>query len=173
MSKKSTGVSSDDVPDRVNVDVSYADDIVTEGVKTPSTKDLGENVDPSVKDTMDGLKDGSSSRGDVLEPTVNDSVKDTIVESMDVDRPSDVGTEHVTAKYGYVVPEEAGQEKKSKKMKHKKSAKAGESSEPKRKISKEERDGKMAMKAARRAMKATEKAADDDVHEESEDHVPK
>ncbi|GAA0160645.1 hypothetical protein LIER_17153 [Lithospermum erythrorhizon] len=48
----------------------------------------------------------------------------------------------------------------------------GASSEPKRKLSKEERDAKRAIKAARRATKAAEDVADDDVHEEAEDHVP-
>ncbi|GAA0152989.1 hypothetical protein LIER_37603 [Lithospermum erythrorhizon] len=50
---------------------------------------------------------------------------------------------------------------------------AGESSKPRRKLSKEERTVKRARKAKRRARKAAEKAADADVHDEAKDHVPK
>ncbi|GAA0179099.1 hypothetical protein LIER_29930 [Lithospermum erythrorhizon] len=145
VSEKSVGDVGEDVPEGDGVDVCLPDDIVTEGVKIPSTKELGENVDPSVKDTVDGLKDGSSSWGDVLDPTINESVKDTTVESMDVDRSAVAGIEPVTAK---------------------------PADEPKKKLSKEEREAKRARKAERRVKRAAEKVADVNVHEEAEDHVP-
>ncbi|GAA0148610.1 hypothetical protein LIER_08002 [Lithospermum erythrorhizon] len=64
-------------PERGNKDMSRGEDTVTEEVKDPSTKVLDENFDRSVKETLDGLKDRNPSGGDVLRPTIDDSVKDT------------------------------------------------------------------------------------------------
>ncbi|GAA0186811.1 hypothetical protein LIER_34099 [Lithospermum erythrorhizon] len=157
VSKKFAGDVSENVPEGDSVDVSHVDEIVTKGVKIPSTIDLGENVDPSVKDTMNGLKDGSTSGGDVLQPTVTESFKDMAVEGMYIDRPGAVDTGVVSqgaddtldVDIEEVVPKKAGQEKKkSKKRKLRKLA-----------------------DAERKAKRVAEKAAEDDVHEKAEDHV--
>ncbi|GAA0156822.1 hypothetical protein LIER_14221 [Lithospermum erythrorhizon] len=76
-----------------------------------------------------------------------------------------------------VIPEDAGHKKKSKKRMHKKIVDAGESSIPKKKLSKEERAAKRARKAERKAKRTAEKAVEaetveDDVPEEDEESVP-
>ncbi|GAA0186770.1 hypothetical protein LIER_34058 [Lithospermum erythrorhizon] len=92
LSEKFDDVSSDNDPKEDNVDLSHADNIVTEGVEIPSTEGLGVSVDPSVNDTLDGIPTWR----DVLRPTVGHSVKDIIVEDMDADISSATGTEPVT-----------------------------------------------------------------------------
>ncbi|GAA0173037.1 hypothetical protein LIER_41447 [Lithospermum erythrorhizon] len=52
----------------------------TTSLEVPSTKGLGVNVNPSVGDKLNGLKDSTPSRGDVLRPSADDSVKDTVAE---------------------------------------------------------------------------------------------
>ncbi|GAA0158740.1 hypothetical protein LIER_15686 [Lithospermum erythrorhizon] len=149
-------------------DVSQADMDVTGGLKTPSTEDLNDKAEPSIKHTMNELKSDSTSREDMLQPTINDSTKDTVVKSMTVDIPSVTDTdtepaenmERSTIGQGgddimEVSPEDVGQKKKFKKRKHKKSANVGESFEAKRKLSKEERVAKRARKAERRARRTT------------------
>ncbi|GAA0149559.1 hypothetical protein LIER_08704 [Lithospermum erythrorhizon] len=138
VAEKSVDDVGKDVPKRDGKDVLQADEIVTEGVKSTSDVDLGKNVEPSVEDTIHGLKDGSSSGGDVLKPLVDDCVKDNVAEGMDADIPNVVDTEPVTAKavdegvddildgdIQEVIPEDVGPKKKSKKRKYKKSADAG------------------------------------------------
>ncbi|GAA0149515.1 hypothetical protein LIER_08666 [Lithospermum erythrorhizon] len=98
---------------------------------------------PSVKDTT-GM-DGFSLGGDLLEPTVDDNIKGNVVE---------------------VNPENAGPKKKSTKK-----ANAGESCEPKRKLSEEERKAKRARNVERRARRAAKEDVDDDVHGEAKDHL--
>ncbi|GAA0140279.1 hypothetical protein LIER_01659 [Lithospermum erythrorhizon] len=208
VSNKSAEVG-EDVPKGDGVDVSQVDEVVTEGVKTISVEHLSDKVESSVKDTMHGLNGDSTSRGDVLKPTIDDFVKDTMVEGMDAAIQDAVDTESVIAKAAdrgdvlsvtdtnaetagkeerptigqgvvtmeadiqEVIPENAGQKKKSKKRKHKKSVDIGEIFEPKKKLSKEERKAKIARKVERRAKRAAEEVvdADDEVHEEAEDHV--
>ncbi|GAA0144955.1 hypothetical protein LIER_36041 [Lithospermum erythrorhizon] len=213
-SKTPVSTVGEDVLKGDGVDVSEVDEVVTEGVKIPSAEDLGDKVESSVKDTIHGLKGDSTSGGDVLKPTVDDFVKDTMVEGMDAAIPNVVDTELVTAKAAdggdipsvtdtnaetagkeerpivgqgvdgtldadiqEVIPKDDGRKKKSKKRKHKKSVEAGETSEPKKKLSKEERATKRARKAERKAKRDTEKAAEveateDDVPEEAEESVP-
>ncbi|GAA0142954.1 hypothetical protein LIER_03744 [Lithospermum erythrorhizon] len=191
------------------VDVPHVDN-VTEDVEVPSTEGLDVNVNPSVEDMLNGLKDSTHSGGDVLRPSVDDFVKDTVADGMNADIPSVVDTEPVIAKatdesvipsvtdkdieiaenietigrgvddtmdvdIQEVISEDAGQKKKSKKRKHKKSADIGESSVPMKKLSKEERAAKKARKAERRARKATQEAAEEEEEEvqdsDSEDVV--
>ncbi|GAA0157339.1 hypothetical protein LIER_14627 [Lithospermum erythrorhizon] len=109
LSKKCVDGVVDDNPKGGDVDVSYADYMVTEGVKMPSTENLVKSMDPCVRDTLDGLKDDTPIGGDVMSPSVNDpeveesvirSVRDTtveVVEGMNVDISSATGTEPVTA----------------------------------------------------------------------------
>ncbi|GAA0175610.1 hypothetical protein LIER_28750 [Lithospermum erythrorhizon] len=63
-----------DVLEGDGVDVSHAD-MVPEGVEVPSTEGLGVNVNPSVDNTLNGLKDSTPSGGDVLRSSVDDSVR--------------------------------------------------------------------------------------------------
>ncbi|GAA0162298.1 hypothetical protein LIER_18421 [Lithospermum erythrorhizon] len=106
-------IAGDGVPEGDNVDVSYVDDMVTEGVKIPSTEGLSEAGDPSVRDTVDGLMENVPPGGDVVSPTVIDAVNDPVVgetvtpsvrdtnmedaEGMDFYVPSATGFEDVTA----------------------------------------------------------------------------
>ncbi|GAA0181473.1 hypothetical protein LIER_30248 [Lithospermum erythrorhizon] len=147
VSEKSIGDAGKDILEGDSVDLSHVDDIVTGGVKIPSTKDLGDNVDRSVKDTMDGLKDGTPSGGDVLEPTVSNT--DTSVDGLNVDIPSATNTVKETTEpvNEFVIPKVTNTS------------------------SKEEREAKRARKAERSAKREVEKAADADVHEEAEDHI--
>ncbi|GAA0163813.1 hypothetical protein LIER_19591 [Lithospermum erythrorhizon] len=55
-----------------DVSVSCAEDTMTENGEGPSTEGLGVNVDTSIKDSVDGMKDSTSLGGDVLQPSVND-----------------------------------------------------------------------------------------------------
>ncbi|GAA0172305.1 hypothetical protein LIER_26156 [Lithospermum erythrorhizon] len=48
-----------DVSSGADVRESCAEDILTENIEGPSTEGVGANVDPSVKDTLDGLKDST------------------------------------------------------------------------------------------------------------------
>ncbi|GAA0184563.1 hypothetical protein LIER_31851 [Lithospermum erythrorhizon] len=187
VSDKSVDDVGKDTPEGDGVDGLHAD-MVTEGVEVPSTKGLGVNVNPNVEDTLNRVKDSTPSGGDVLRPSIDDSVKDTVAKGMDANIPSVVDTEPVTAKVvdegvipsvfdkdtetvgnieeptvgrgvddtmdaniQEVIPKDGGQKKKSKKRKHKKSVEAGESSVPKKNLSKEERAGKRARKAERKA----------------------
>ncbi|GAA0161321.1 hypothetical protein LIER_17664 [Lithospermum erythrorhizon] len=92
-----------------SVNVSIADDTVSDAGKQPSVKNLGECVDPSVKDNVDGLKESVPIRGDEARPTVNGpvkvenvtpSVKDTTMEDAEgmkmMDVPSAAGTHGMT-----------------------------------------------------------------------------
>ncbi|GAA0186838.1 hypothetical protein LIER_34126 [Lithospermum erythrorhizon] len=103
----------DDNPEGGDVDVSHVDNMVTKEVNMPTIENLVEFVDPSVRDTLDGLKDGTPIGEDVMSPsvidTVNDldvegsvtrSVRDSAVEGvedMNVDISNATGTEPVTA----------------------------------------------------------------------------
>ncbi|GAA0167475.1 hypothetical protein LIER_22401 [Lithospermum erythrorhizon] len=60
--EKATNGAGDNVPEGDSVDVSHAEKMVTEEVVMPSTEGLGVFVDPSVKDTLDGLKDSTPRR---------------------------------------------------------------------------------------------------------------
>ncbi|GAA0153941.1 hypothetical protein LIER_12059 [Lithospermum erythrorhizon] len=119
---------------------------------------------------------------------------------MDPNIPSDIDTESVNAKAAdvgvtpsltdsdvetaanmerptEVISKDTGQKKRSKKRKHKKSVDAGESSVPKKKLSKEERTAKKARKAEGRGRRVAQKeadaeAAEDNVPEEAEESVP-
>ncbi|GAA0172827.1 hypothetical protein LIER_26572 [Lithospermum erythrorhizon] len=144
VSNKSAEVG-EDVPKGDGVDVSHAD-TVTEGVEAAD-----EGVTPSVTDT-----DAEIARN-MERSTIGQGVDDTL-----------------GAGIQEVILEDAGRKKKSKKKKHKKSTNVGESSEPKRKLSKEERKAKRARKAERRAKSAAKEAADadDDVPEEAEETIP-
>ncbi|GAA0140517.1 hypothetical protein LIER_01847 [Lithospermum erythrorhizon] len=149
-------------PANLSVEDTTGNTVESHFVSEASTGDIGENVlegdGVSQVDTVNG-------RGDLLRPSVDDSIKDTVAEGMDADIPSVFDMELVTDKSDL---EDDGPKKKSKKRKHKKSANAGESSEAKRKLSKEERKAKRARRAERIARRAAD--ADDDVHEEAEDH---
>ncbi|GAA0147627.1 hypothetical protein LIER_07282 [Lithospermum erythrorhizon] len=167
-----------------NENVSCAEDMMTETVEGPSFEGLGVNVNPSVKDTVDGWKDSTLLEGDVLEP----SVANTMAKGMDADIPSVTDIEAEPAEnmerpsVGHrvddildddiheVIPEDAGPKKKSKKRKHKNNADVGESSIPEKKLSKEEKAAKRVRKAERRARRAAQEAAN---NEEAEDNVPK
>ncbi|GAA0183441.1 hypothetical protein LIER_30850 [Lithospermum erythrorhizon] len=194
-SEKSASDVGKDVLEGDGVDVSHVD-TVTEDMDVPSTERLGVDVNPSVEDMLEGLKNSAPTGGDVLEPNVDDSGKDPVVEGMDTDIPTVVDTEPVIAKAAdegvipsvsdkdvetarnierptigqgvddtmdaniqEVIPEDVGQKKKSKKTKHKKSADAGESFVPKKKLSKEERVVKKARKSERRARRVAQEAA--------------
>ncbi|GAA0173879.1 hypothetical protein LIER_27389 [Lithospermum erythrorhizon] len=149
MSDKSTGDVGKDIPEGDDVNVSHADKVVTDGVKIPkpvTAKAAGKGVIPSVFDTNDEIARSME------RPTAGEGVDDTL-----------------DANIQEVIPKDAGQKKKSKKRKHKRSADVGESSEPKKKLSKEERKDKRERKAERKAKMAAEEEAD--VHEEAEDHV--
>ncbi|GAA0150636.1 hypothetical protein LIER_37151 [Lithospermum erythrorhizon] len=96
--EKSISDIGEDVPEEDSIDVSQADEIVTVGVKSPNGDALGKNVKPSIEDIMHGLKDGSTTRGYVLESHVDDCGKDTVDEGMDADIPSVVDPDHVITK---------------------------------------------------------------------------
>ncbi|GAA0142666.1 hypothetical protein LIER_03510 [Lithospermum erythrorhizon] len=103
-----------------------------------TAKAADEGVIPSVTD-----KD-TETAGNIEKPTVGRGVNDT----MDVDIQE-------------VIPEDAGQKKKSKKRKHKKSADVGESSVPKKKLSNEERAAKKARKVEKRARRVAQEAVEE------------
>ncbi|GAA0172006.1 hypothetical protein LIER_25916 [Lithospermum erythrorhizon] len=84
-------------PEGGNMDVSCDEGVMTEEVEILSSENLVESVDPSVKDTMDGLKESAPIGGDVVKPTVIDTDNDpVIIKGMNVDIPSATGNEHVT-----------------------------------------------------------------------------
>ncbi|GAA0158177.1 hypothetical protein LIER_38596 [Lithospermum erythrorhizon] len=60
-----------------SVNMSSADDTVTKAGKQPSVKNLDEVVDPSIKNTVDKLKEKASIWGDEDRPTVVDTGNDT------------------------------------------------------------------------------------------------
>ncbi|GAA0169550.1 hypothetical protein LIER_24006 [Lithospermum erythrorhizon] len=97
VSEKSAGEISKDVPKGDGEDVSHVD-TMTEGVEVPSTKGLGVDVNPSVEDTLDWLKDSTLSRGDVMKSFVDDSIKDIVDEGMHADLPSVFDTKPVIVK---------------------------------------------------------------------------
>ncbi|GAA0153720.1 hypothetical protein LIER_11891 [Lithospermum erythrorhizon] len=168
VSEKYTGHVGEDVLEGDGIDVSQADKIMTERVKSPSDVDLGKNVEPSPVT--------AKAIGEWMIPSVTNTCAKT-AESMErptvtqgVDNTLDADIQEVT-------PEDVGQKKKSKKRKHKKMADAGEISEPKKKLSKEERAAKRARKAERKAKRATKKAVEvqaveDNVPEEAEESIP-
>ncbi|GAA0162985.1 hypothetical protein LIER_18964 [Lithospermum erythrorhizon] len=183
VSEKFADVVGKDVPGRDGVYVSHVN-MVTEGMEVPSTEGLGVDVDHIVEETLDGLKDSTPSGGDVPRPSVDDSVKDTIVEGMDADIPSGVDTEPVTAK--------AADEGMTPSVTYTCVETVANIEEPtlgrgvddtmdidiQEKLSKEERVAKRARKAERKAKRAAEKAAEaeaveDDVPEEAKESVPK
>ncbi|GAA0178579.1 hypothetical protein LIER_29857 [Lithospermum erythrorhizon] len=111
---------------------------------------------------------------------VTPSVTDTCVETTERLERSTVGQgvgDTLDANLD-INPKVAGHEKKkSKKRKHKKVANDGESSEPKKKLCKEERAAKKARKVERRARRGAQEAAETDVAEdvipeEAEESVP-
>ncbi|GAA0180787.1 hypothetical protein LIER_30154 [Lithospermum erythrorhizon] len=65
-----------DYPEEGSVNVSSADDIVTDAGKQPSVENLDEAVDPSVKNTVDKLKDKAQIGRDEDKPTVIDTRND-------------------------------------------------------------------------------------------------
>ncbi|GAA0155499.1 hypothetical protein LIER_13213 [Lithospermum erythrorhizon] len=150
--------------------VSCAEDMMTEKVEGSTTEGLGINVDPGVKDTLDGLKDPTPLEGDVLDPSVV-----TLVEGMDAKILCVADTEPVTAKAAdeniqEIIPEETGPKKKSKKRKHNKGDNVGEFLVPRTKLNKEEKVAKKARKAQKRARRAAQEVSD---AEAAEDDVPK
>ncbi|GAA0165107.1 hypothetical protein LIER_20592 [Lithospermum erythrorhizon] len=184
VSEASAGDSGKNVTGSDGVDVSHSDTVI-EDVEVSNTEGLGANVNPSVEDTLNGLKDSTPLGGAMMRPSVNDSVKENSVDGMDADIPSVVDIEPVTAKatenvtpsvtdtgadtvgqddidsvdarVEHVIPEKASQEKKkSKKRRLRKLADTIETSKPTKKLSKEERAAKKARKAERRARKAAE-----------------
>ncbi|GAA0169772.1 hypothetical protein LIER_24180 [Lithospermum erythrorhizon] len=153
-------------------------------------KVFGEEVAPIVEERVNDFSIAEISEvADVLDQSVKPSVEDTIGKTVEpsvvLDKSAgDVG-EDVPEEDGVdvsradteVIPEDAGQKKSSRKRKHKKSVDAGESSVPKKKLSKEEKATKKARKAERRARRVAHKAtnveaAEDDVPEEAEESVP-
>ncbi|GAA0146178.1 hypothetical protein LIER_36269 [Lithospermum erythrorhizon] len=118
--------------------------------KPVTVKVADEGMTPSVTDT------DVETAGNMERPTVGQGVDDTL-----------------DADIQEVIPEDAGKKRKSMKRKHKKSTDVGESSKPKKKLSKEERKSKREMKAERRAKTAAEEAADadDDVPEGAKESV--
>ncbi|GAA0139332.1 hypothetical protein LIER_00898 [Lithospermum erythrorhizon] len=179
--------------------VSSVGDTKTKVVERPSNDDLVETVTPSVRDTgMEDAKDmesvdipsvpgtndltagntdmipSAADNGDdvadlpeeIAEPTVAEGINNTV--NVDIE--------------DLEIPDDASQEKKrSKKMKHKsttdrRDADVGESSKPKKKLSKEDKVSKRAWRAERKARNAAEKAAEEevveeDVQEETEEQV--
>ncbi|GAA0143722.1 hypothetical protein LIER_04335 [Lithospermum erythrorhizon] len=159
---------------------------------------IGEEVVPIFEErVIESSVADMSEATDALDPSVNPSVEDTTehVTAKSADEgvlPSVTGTEAETAGnmerpsigQGFddtldddiheVIPEDVDPKKKSKKRKHKKSVDAGESFEPKRKLSKEERKAKRARKAKRRARRTAQEDVDvnNDVPEEAEETVP-
>ncbi|GAA0163615.1 hypothetical protein LIER_19436 [Lithospermum erythrorhizon] len=136
-----------DNPKEGDVNMSSVGDIMTEVRGRPSSEDLVENVTPSVRDTyMDDVEvmgfyvPSATGTEDVIARLADNDVAPSVV---------DINAEEVE------IPENAGQEnKKSKKRNHKSGAErrnvyAGEPSEPKKKLSKEE-------KAAKKARRTTE-----------------
>ncbi|GAA0168785.1 hypothetical protein LIER_23423 [Lithospermum erythrorhizon] len=61
------------------MNVSNADDTMTDVGKQTSAKNLGEFVDLSVKDTVDGLKKSAPIGGDETRPTVIDTINDPLI----------------------------------------------------------------------------------------------
>ncbi|GAA0161588.1 hypothetical protein LIER_17868 [Lithospermum erythrorhizon] len=109
---------------------------------------------------------------DVSDPSVKPSVEDTTGKTTEPSVVPDKSVGDVSED----VPEgdgvdvsHADMKKKSKKRKYKKSVDAGESSVPKKKLSKEERSAKKARKAEGRVRRITQKAAYTEI---SKDHVP-
>ncbi|GAA0142980.1 hypothetical protein LIER_03761 [Lithospermum erythrorhizon] len=166
--------------------------IVKERVIDSSCAEMSETSDVSklsITPSVNASEGFYSLRGRYVRAT------DTITEGMDADIPSVTDTEAETAgnmerpyvgqgvddtlddDIHEVIPEEAGPKKKCKKRKHKKSVDAGESSVPKKKLSKEEKASKKARKVKRRARRDVQEATDaeaaeDDVPEEMRQSVP-
>ncbi|GAA0159515.1 hypothetical protein LIER_16269 [Lithospermum erythrorhizon] len=143
---------------------------------TPSVRDTAME-DPDGMTSMDvpsvgGTEDVTAGRGDVT-PSVTDNCVGDIGLSEEMAEPTvGDGVAHTLNTKDVEFHEASSQErKKSKKRKHKKSADEGESSESKKKLSKEERAAKSGRRAERKAIRATEEAAEDDVQEVSEEQV--
>ncbi|GAA0184192.1 hypothetical protein LIER_31480 [Lithospermum erythrorhizon] len=145
--------------------------------------DVSGNVDPEVGN-MDMSRvedtDGTPSGGDVLRPTIDDSVKDTTGTEPVTAEPIDEGVIPSVFDTGAGTAEgvekpTVGQEEEAQEV-----ADDSEPSKPKNKLSMEERVAKHARKVetkARRDAENTEKAveveaADADVHEVAEEEVP-
>ncbi|GAA0172411.1 hypothetical protein LIER_41329 [Lithospermum erythrorhizon] len=187
----------------ITVNVSNVNNTITDAGKQASVENFGKAVDPSVKETVDGLKENAPIKGDEGRPTIintgNDttkdedvtpSVRDTTMEDdagltdgRETVTPSvaDTGTNDDLSEGGaeptigkgdaytlntekMEIPEDDGQKKKrSKKRKHEKGTDEGEAFEPKKRLSKEECAYKRVRRAERKAKKATEKTAKEDV----------
>ncbi|GAA0186800.1 hypothetical protein LIER_34088 [Lithospermum erythrorhizon] len=79
MSESSPGDLGENISGGNGVDVSQADETITEEVRSPSDVDLDKDVvEPSVKNTMHGLKGDSTSGGDVLQLTIDDPTSPNI-----------------------------------------------------------------------------------------------
>ncbi|GAA0185978.1 hypothetical protein LIER_33266 [Lithospermum erythrorhizon] len=142
-------VSGVDNPEGGSVNVSSADDSVTDVGKQPSVENLGKTIDPSDKDTVDALKESVLIGGDEVRPTVIDT--GNVTETRGEPTVGEGVADTLNAEE-MKIPEDAGQEKKkSKKRKHKKGVDDDEASEPKKKLSKEERAAKRARRVERKA----------------------
>ncbi|GAA0155797.1 hypothetical protein LIER_38155 [Lithospermum erythrorhizon] len=168
VSDKSVDDVSKDVPEGDGVDVSHADN-VTEDVEVPNTEGLDVNVDPSVEDTLNGLKDSTPSGGDVLRPSVDDSIKDTVADGMDTDIPSVVDIEPVTTKAADegVIPSVTNKDTETAGNIEKPSIGRGvddtmDADIQEKKLSKEERAVKKSRKVEMRARRAAQEAAEEE-----------
>ncbi|GAA0151912.1 hypothetical protein LIER_10527 [Lithospermum erythrorhizon] len=148
---------------------------------------LKPTVDDFVKDTMFEGMDASIPDVVDTEPMTAKavdggdipSVTNTNAESVEKEARPTVGQgvdDTLDVDIHEVIPEDDGKKKKSKKREHKKSDEAGETSEPKKNLSKEERAAKRASKAEKKAKRAAEKAeeaeAAENVPEEAKESVP-
>ncbi|GAA0144690.1 hypothetical protein LIER_35984 [Lithospermum erythrorhizon] len=131
-----------------DLNVSCVDDSMSNTTERPSVEALVETTTPSVRDkTMENVKG---------------------MESVYI--PSVAGTKDVTIEF--VEDDVISRKKKSKKRKNKFGADAGETSEPKRKLSKKERAAKRAKRAERKPRKAVEEeVVNDDVQKMGEEQT--
>ncbi|GAA0169910.1 hypothetical protein LIER_24290 [Lithospermum erythrorhizon] len=167
----------------------YVDD--TTDVEVSNKEGSDANINPSVEDTLNGLKDSTPLWGAVMRPFVDDSIKNTGADNMDVDIPSVADIEPVTAEaiknmtpsvtntgaetvgqdgidtvdadVKDVIHEKAIRETmKFKKRRLRKLVDSAETYKPKKKLSKEERASNRARKAERRARKVAEAKTTED-----------
>ncbi|GAA0155644.1 hypothetical protein LIER_13330 [Lithospermum erythrorhizon] len=175
------------VPVGDDIDLSHKDKAMTKGEKVPTTTDLGNKVETLWLRLWDADIASVVDRKPVTAKATNEgvipSITDTNAESTgNMKRPtSGQGLDDtLDSDIQEVIPKDVGQKKKSKKRKHKKSFDVGESSKPKRKLSKEERKSKRARKAERKAKRAADEAADanndgdnadEEAQESEEEHI--
>ncbi|GAA0158727.1 hypothetical protein LIER_15674 [Lithospermum erythrorhizon] len=190
LSKHIVAPSAADLMAKIVEPSNFSESVVdVDAVERPSADDLMETVTPSVGDiAMEdaegmestnipraaGIEDLIAEVDDVVTPTTIDTSPE--VNDLLEEREEPIVVEEI--------PEDAGREKKkSKKRKHKSGAEkrdvdVREPSELKNKLSMEERTAKRAMRAERKASKATEKVverevADNDVQEVGEEQTAK